>query len=130
MSDAMNKLVLRIIVVVATLSCAIALSAQDKVDVSGKWVFDVQTSAGGGMPTVTLKQDGEKLTGHYSSMTFGEVDFTGSVKGRDIAFSFTANVADMQIPVNYSGTIEGKDAMKGKIVITGLGDGTFTGKRQ
>jgi hypothetical protein len=124
----MKKLISRV-VVVAILSSAIVI-AQDKVDVSGKWVFDVQTSAGGGTPTVTFKQDGEKLTGHYSSMTFGEQDFTGSVKGRDIAFSFTANVADMQIPVSYSGTIEGKDAMKGKIVITGLGDGTFTGKRQ
>ena len=127
----MNKQVSFVIVVLATIvSCAGVLIAQDKVDVSGKWVFDVQTSAGGGMPTVTLKQDGEKLTGHYSSMTLGEADLTGSVKGRDIAFSFTANVADMQIPVSYSGTIEGKDAMKGKITITGLGDGTFTGKRQ
>jgi hypothetical protein len=36
----------------------------------------------------------------------------------------------MQIPVSYTATAEGKDAMKGKIVITGLGDGTFTGKRQ
>jgi hypothetical protein len=120
----------RALVVVVLVGGASLVIAQDKVDVSGKWVFDVQTSAGGGMPTVTFKQDGEKLTGHYSSMTFGEVDFTGSVKGRDIAFSFTANVADMQIPVSYSGTIEGKDGMKGKIVITGLGDGTFTGKRQ
>jgi len=124
----MKKLVSRV-VVMALLSSA-SVIAQDKIDISGKWVFDVQTSAGGGAPTVTFKQDGEKLTGHYSSMTFGEVDFTGSVKGRDITFSFTANVADMQIPVSYSGTIEGKDAMKGKIVITGLGDGTFTGKRQ
>jgi hypothetical protein len=130
MSVVMNKLLSPVVVVVAIVCGAGVLTAQDKVDISGKWVFDVQTSAGGGMPTVTFKQDGEKLTGHYSSMTFGEVDFTGSVKGRDIAFSFTANVADMQIPVNYSGTIEGKDAMKGKIVITGLGDGTFTGKRQ
>jgi len=120
----------RALVVVVLVGGASLVIAQDKVDISGKWVFDVQTSAGGGMPTVTFKQDGEKLTGHYSSMTFGEVDFTGSVKGRDIAFSFTANVADMQIPVSYSGTIEGKDGMKGKIVITGLGDGTFTGKRQ
>ena len=36
----------------------------------------------------------------------------------------------MQIPVTYAGTVDGKDAMKGKISITGLGDGTFTGKRQ
>jgi len=127
----MNKLVSYVIVVVVTLlSCAGVLTAQDNVDVSGKWVFNVETSAGAGTPTVTLKQDGEKLTGHYSSMTLGEADLTGSVKGREIAFTFTANVLDMQIPVSYTGTIEGKDAMKGKIVITGLGDGTFTGKRQ
>ena len=126
----MKKLVVCIIAIVASLATTAVLLGQDKVDVSGKWVFNVETSAGGGMPTLTLKQDGEKLTGHYSSMTLGEADLTGSVKGREIAFSFTANVLDMQIPVSYSGTIEGKDAMKGKIVITGLGDGTFTGKRQ
>jgi len=121
---------MKALVVVALLVVSPVINAQDKVDVTGKWVFTVETSAGAGTPTVTLKQDGEKLTGHYSSMTLGEADLTGSVKGREIAFTFTANVLDMQIPVSYTGTIEGKDAMKGKIVITGLGDGTFTGKRQ
>ncbi|HKE86745.1 MAG TPA: hypothetical protein VKB50_23475 [Vicinamibacterales bacterium] len=123
----MKRLVLLVAVVVVV---APALVAQDKVDVTGKWVFTVETSAGTGTPTVTFKQDGEKITGHYSSMTLGEADFTGTVKGRDIAFNFMANVLDMQIPVSYTGTIEGKDAMKGKIMITGVGDGTFTGKRQ
>ena len=128
----MNHMLTRAIVVVAFVGSSIAVAAQDaaKVDVTGKWVFDVETAAGSGTPTVTLKQDGEKLTGHYSSMQLGEADLTGSVKGREIAFTFTANVLDMQIPVSYSGTIESKDSMKGKVVITGLGDGTFTGKRQ
>src|SRR5215510_2275491 len=125
----MKHAMLRLIVV-AILASAATLIAQDKVDLTGKWVFTVETSAGSGMPTVTFKQDGEKITGHYSSMTLGEADFTGTVKGRDIAFDFMANVLDMQIPVSYTGTIEGKDAMKGKIVITGVGDGTLTGKRQ
>ena len=116
-----------IVVFVAT-----SVGAQDaaKVDVTGKWLFDVETGAGSGMPTITFKQDGEKLTGHYSSMQLGEADLTGSVKGREIAFNFTANVLDMPIPVSYTGTIESKDAMKGKVVLAGLGDGTFTGKRQ
>jgi hypothetical protein len=129
LSIAMKTPIAYVTVVAAVLVSAIVV-AQDKADVTGTWVFTVETSAGAGTPTVTFKQDGEKLTGHYSSMTLGEADLTGSVKGRDIAFSFTANVLDMQIPVSYSGTIESKDAMKGKIVITGLGDGTFTAKRQ
>jgi hypothetical protein len=123
------KVAMAVVAAVATLLGSIT-TAQDKVDVTGKWIFTVETSAGAGTPTVTLKQDGDKLTGHYSSMTLGEADLTGSVKGRDIVFNFTANVLDMQIPVSYTGTIDGKDAMKGKVVITGLGDGTFTGKRQ
>jgi len=126
----MNHPLPRIIVIVAIVSSATSLIAQDKVDITGKWVFTVETSAGSGMPTVTFKQDGEKITGHYSSMTLGEADFTGTVKGRDVAFNFNANVADMQIPVSYTATLDGKDAMKGKITITGLGDGTFTAKRQ
>ena len=106
-------------------------AAQDasRVDVTGKWAFQVETEAGSGSPTVTLVQAGEKLTGHYSSPTLGEADLTGTVKGRDIAFSFTADVQGMPIAVAYSGTIEGKDAMKGKVTIAGLGDGTFTAKR-
>ena len=56
-----------------------------KVDVTGKWLFNVQTDAGSGTPTVTLKQDGEKLTGHYSSQNFGEQELTGTVKGNDFA---------------------------------------------
>ena len=127
----MTRLLSSAIVVVAIIASAFSAAAQDsKVDVTGKWLFDVETGAGSGMPTITFKQDGEKLTGHYSSMQLGEAELTGSVKGREIAFNFTANVLDMQIPVSYTGTIESKDAMKGKVVLAGLGDGTFTGKRQ
>ena len=36
------------------------------IDVTGKWTFEVTTSAGSGMPTVTFKQSGDTLTGHYS----------------------------------------------------------------
>jgi hypothetical protein len=126
----MTKFLVRIIALAVILGTPLGSAQDTKIDVTGKWIFTVETSAGSGTPTVTLKQDGEKLTGHYSSMQLGEADLTGSVKGKEIAFTFMANVLDMQIPVSYTGTIESKDALKGKIVITGLGDGTFTGKRQ
>jgi hypothetical protein len=111
---------------------AIAAAGQNaaKVDLTGKWTFQVETSAGSGTPTVTLKQDGEKLTGHYSSATLGEAELTGTVKGGAIAFSFVADVQGMKIDVAYSGTVENKDAMKGTVVLGGVGEGTFTGKRQ
>jgi len=104
--------------------------AQAKVDVSGTWIFDVTTDAGTGTPTVTLKQDGEKLSGHYSSSNLGEADLTGTVKGQNIAFTFVANVQGNALDVSYTGTIESKDAMKGTLSITAIGNGTFTAKRK
>ena len=100
-----------------------------KTDVTGKWLFTVETSAGSGTPTLTLKQDGEKLTGHYSGQ-LGEADLTGTLKGPDIKITFTADVQGNSINCVYTGTVDGKDAMKGKVELVGLGDGTFTAKRQ
>ena len=107
-----------------------ALAAQAaKTDVTGKWAFAVETSAGSGTPTITLKQDGEKLTGHYSGQ-LGEADLTGTVKGQDISFKFSVDAQGNMLDFVYTGTIESKDALKGKVSIVGLGEGTFAAKRQ
>lgn len=106
-------------------------SAQaSKIDVTGTWTFTVQTDAGTGTPTVTLKQDGEKLTGHYSSATLGENELTGTIKGKDLKFSFKAGTAGTELEVTYTGTVEDKDSIKGTVDLGGLGTGTFTAKRQ
>jgi hypothetical protein len=107
-----------------------AAGQADKVDVTGTWAFTVLSDAGTGTPTVTLKQDGEKLTGHYSSMLVGEADLKGTVKGQAIEFTVTADVGGMAIEFKFIGTIENKDSMKGKLDTGGLGDATFTGKRK
>jgi len=115
---------------VAVFVAASAAAGQaSKVDVTGKWAFAVETSAGSGTPTITLKQDGEKLTGHYSGQ-LGEADLTGSVKGQNVSFKFTVDVQGNALECTYTGTAETKDAMKGKVSIAGLGDGTFTAKKQ
>ena len=101
-----------------------------KVDLTGKWAFTVQTDAGTGTPTVTLKQEGDKLTGHYSSQVLGEADLTGAVKGQQFDFSFSANAQGTSLDVKYTGTIENKDSLKGTLDLGGLGSGTFTAKRQ
>ena len=120
----------RLLLVAAFALWTTLAAGQAPANVTGKWIFTVETSAGGGMPTVTLKQDGEKLTGHYSSQTFGEVDLTGTVKGAAITFMFGADVQGTHLDVTYSGTIEGKDSMKGKVNLGGLGEGTFIARKQ
>ena len=107
---------------------ATRVAAQAKIDVTGKWAFNVETSAGAGAPTFTFKQDGEKLTGRYAG-TFGEADVTGTIKGADITFSFAADAPGTAVKSTYTGTVD-KDTMKGKLVIEGFGEGTFTAKKQ
>jgi hypothetical protein len=103
---------------------------QDKpADVAGAWALTVETAQGTGTPSVIFKQDGEKLTGTYSSPIFGEQQVTGTIKGNAITFSFTGTVEGTAIAVTYSGTVE-KDAMKGKVTLGDLGEGTFTGKKK
>ena len=119
---------------VGTAAFAIALLATvalaQQANVTGKWIFSVQTTGGGGTPTVTFKQEGERVTGHYSSETFGEVDFTGTVKGTAVRFTFNSSVQGQQVDVVYEGTVE-KDTMKGTIAIAGGQlTGTFTGTKQ
>jgi hypothetical protein len=105
---------------------AIVVSAQ--TNLTGKWVLDVQTDAGSGTPTVTLKQDGDKLSGHYSGQ-LGEAELTGSVKGNDFSFSFSGDLQGQAFKVTYKGTAD-KDTMKGTLDLGGMASGTFTGKKQ
>ena len=117
-----------LLVVVCSLAVA-SLAAQAKIDVTGTWNFDVQTDAGAGAPTMTFKQDGEKLTGHYTG-TFGEADLTGTVKGNAITFSFSADFQGTALTSTYKGTIESATSMKGTLEISGVGSGTFTAKKK
>jgi hypothetical protein len=115
-------------IVVST--AAVAIAQAQKTDITGTWTFDVKTDAGGGTPTVTFKQDGEKITGHYSSTNLGEADLTGTVKGKDIAFAFDGQVQGQTVPVTYNGTIESPTTMSGRMSIGGAVGGTFTGKKK
>ncbi len=113
--------------------CAIALTASGQLlaqgtNVSGEWTFNVTTDQGSGTPTMTFKQDGEKLTGKYSG-TFGTADLTGTVKGNAIQFAFTADVQGQQAPITYKGTVE-KNTMKGTLDIAGQINGTFTATKK
>lgn len=113
---------------IAIVALSGASMAQGKTDLTGKWAFTVETGAGSGTPTITLKQEGDKLTGHYSGQ-LGEADLTGSVKDQGFLFVFAVEAQGMKLTCTYTGTIENKDSLKGTLDIAGLANGTFTAKR-
>ncbi len=127
----LRSFLMAVVMISAAIASPSALTAQaaPTVDVTGKWLFSVTTDAGTGTPTVTFKQTGDSLTGHYSSQVLGEADFKGTVKGRKISFSINVDVQGTAAKVTYSGTVEGSDALKGTVDLGGQASGSFTAKR-
>lgn len=105
-----------------------AQAAAQAVDVTGTWNMTVESQQGTSNPTVTLEQDGQELTGHYSSQTLGEADVTGTVSGSEVTFSFNAEAGGQSIPVSYTATVEG-GTMSGSLNLAGQAAGTFTAER-
>lgn len=119
-----------VLILVAVLALPVRAVPQDKpADVAGTW--DIMLDIGGNTatPSVTFKQDGETLTGTYHSQMLGEQKITGTIKGNDISFGFTASFDGNAVKVTYSGTVE-KTTMKGKVTFGDLGEGAFSAKKQ
>jgi hypothetical protein len=111
-------------------AAAATASTQAEVDVSGTWLFQVETSAGSGAPTITLKQEGEKLSGTYEGQ-LGRADLTGTLKARAILFTFTVDAQGQSVEVTYQGTVDSAGSMNGSVDIAGGAvSGTFTAKRK
>jgi hypothetical protein len=52
------------------------------------------------------------------------------LKKNDSTFFYTFFFNDVATTEIYTGTIESKDAMKGKVQLGDVGNGTFTARRQ
>jgi hypothetical protein len=125
----MRALLVRTVFAVGVMFClASGQMLAQPANVSGEWTFDVTTDQGSGTPTMTFKQEGEKLTGTYTG-TFGTADLSGTVKGNAITFSFTADVQGQQAAITYKGTVD-KNTMKGTLDIAGMVNGTFTATKK
>lgn len=126
------RVVTIVVAVIAGASSPLAghLARQDAaVDVSGKWALSVETARSAGRPSLELEQDGETLSGTYSSRVFGERKVTGTIRGNAITFSFTTSVRGNSVVFTFSGTADAS-TMKGKVTVGDMGEGTFTGQKQ
>jgi hypothetical protein len=119
--------ILSVVVVVAALFLCAPLSAQ-KFDMTGEWAFEVQTDAGTGSPTFSLKQNGDKVSGKYKGL-LGEADVTGTVSGKTFKLTFSGDAQGTTINVSYDGEFESATSVKGKMDMGGMASGTFTGKK-
>jgi hypothetical protein len=97
-------------------------------DLTGSWTFSVVTENGTGTPAVTMKQEGEKLTGTYESRMLGPRAFAGTVKGDSVNFTLEANGPD-GVALIFKGVVVNADSVRGIVDFGGMGGATFTGSR-
>ncbi|MBI3422470.1 MAG: hypothetical protein HY011_05985 [Acidobacteria bacterium] len=98
-------------------------------DLTGTWKLTLQTQQGTSNPTLTLKQEGEELTGTYKGR-LGEAPVKGTVKGNAFKFSLKVNAQGNELQIDYDGTLEADGTIKGKAKFGDFGEGTFTGKKE
>ena len=94
---------------IASITTALVVAgtlALHAADISGKWTAQVPGRDGQTRETtITLKQDGEKLTGTTSGMNGDMPISDGTVKGEDVAFTVVANFNGNEVKMLYKGKV-------------------------
>ena len=113
--------------VAAALVAVIGASSVSAQGLSGAWVFSFNTPNGLIDADVTMKVDGQKLSGTMNSQA-GEVQFTGEVKGVAFTIAFEVQTPQGNISITMQGEQKG-DGLAGTFDY-GQGTGDWTGKKK
>jgi hypothetical protein len=97
---------------------------------TGDWTMALALDQVNATPALSLKQDGEKLTGTYTSQQYGKFPITGTVKGNDVSFTVNLTVEGNAITGVYTGKVQPDGTIAGSVDIGGgMMAGTFTAAR-
>ena len=95
--------------------------------VTGDWELTINSPQGSRNINASFKQEGEKLSGVLRGAR-GEVPLEGSVKGKEVKFSYPYKTAELEFTITMTGTVDA-DAIKGTADFGGLAEGDWTAKR-
>lgn len=95
------------------LTCLVALGA----DIDGKWTATTEGKNGPQTQTLTLKADGETLTGSLEGGRGGAVEISdGKISGNDVSFKVVREFNGNKFEQNYKGTLSGSEL---KLTVSG-----------
>ena len=95
-------------------------------DLTGTWKWTSEGPGGQQETTLTLKQDGEKLTGTITGFQGESPISEGTVKDGNVSFKVVMDMFGRQMVTQYTAKFSG-DSLKGKVEIIIAND--FDGKR-
>jgi hypothetical protein len=105
-----------------------SLSAQTRTDLTGSWIFSVTTENGTGTPSVTLEQEGEEITGLYSSPRLGARRLMGTFDGETLVFRIAPGEGS-EVIMTFTGTLQEDGTLAGTADFGGMGGASFTAVR-
>ena len=106
------------------LAAATSSSAQS---VAGEWDGAFETPGGARPFKLVLSVDGETLSGTVKRSS-GDAPITGTIKGSDIAFSYTINYNGNALTLSFTGMVT-VDTMNGAVNFGGNADDSWSAKR-
>jgi len=115
----------RMSLVLAALLFAAPAFAQTSV--AGDWNLTIQSPTGTRTVPLTLKQDGEKITGMFKGPQ-GELPVEGTLVGTELKFAFAIPIQGQSLDISMTGKVE-DEAVNGTAQFGGFGEGPFSMKR-
>lgn len=99
-------------------------------DLTGRWQLAVVTDNGTGYPVLDLKQEGDKVSGSYTSNAMGVRSITGTVYGDTLSFVLSPGGAGEGMVLTYTARIVTPDSLDGYVDFAGQGGAKFSGARR
>jgi hypothetical protein len=100
---------------ILALGLSLSAMAAEKATATGKWKWSIERNGQTMESTLTLKQDGEKLTGSVTGRNNTETPIEdGKVKDGEVSFKVTREFNGQKYTMAYKGKVS-EDTLKGTI---------------
>ena len=117
--------------VIAGAAASAQTPAKPAPEITGRWAMALNiTEMGIANVVLVFKQTDGKLTGTYTGR-YGEFPLTGTIDARTVAFTVVLDTEGGRSEMAFAGELaEDGQTMKGGATIEGLGEATWTAKKQ
>lgn len=97
--------------------------------VTGAWTLNINLGQGERAATLTLQQEGERVTGSIAGVLgSGEISNASISSSDELRFSVPLNLEGQTREATFTGTLSGNE-IRGNVTVVGLTPGTFTATR-
>jgi hypothetical protein len=114
--------------VVFALLLATTPFALAQAGVDGAWKLTFQTDQGAIDADMTLKQDGQKVTGSLTSPQ-GEAPIEGTFNNGKLVLTMSVDAQGQALVITFNGALE-KDTLKGDVDFGGFGSAQWSATRK